>query len=75
MPKRGKPHLGKGGKSHKGIRKRMKLTANKQVVKSHANTGHLLSGKSGQRKRRLRKGSKVHETQLKTYVRLIVGGL
>jgi large subunit ribosomal protein L35 len=73
MPKRTKPHSGKGGKSNKGIRKRMKLTANGKVSKAHANTGHMLSNKSGQRRRRLRKGSVVDVTQNKTYVRLIQG--
>jgi len=65
MPKR--------GKSHKGIRKRMKLTPNDKVIRSKANTGHLQSGKSGQRRRRLRRAIGVHETQLKTYVRLFKG--
>jgi len=65
MPKR--------GKSHKGIRKRMKLTSRGKVVRTKANAGHLMSGKSGQRRRRLRRAAAVDKTQLKTYVHLIKG--
>jgi large subunit ribosomal protein L35 len=72
MAKKGKAP-GKSAKSHKGIRKRMKLTPNGKVVRSKANTGHLQSHKSGQRKRRLRRQTTVHVTQQKTYARLIQG--
>jgi large subunit ribosomal protein L35 len=60
-------------KSHKGIKKRMRLTRRGKIVRKHANAGHLMSGKSGQRRRRLRRSGAVHETQVQTYTRLIEG--
>jgi large subunit ribosomal protein L35 len=60
-------------KSHKGIRKRMKLTRRGKVLRSRPNRGHLMSTKSGQRRRRLRRKATVHKTQVKTYRRLITG--
>jgi large subunit ribosomal protein L35 len=60
-------------KSHKGIKKRLRLTRKGKIVRKHANAGHLMSGKSGQRRRRLRRAGSVHETQVKTYTRLITG--
>jgi large subunit ribosomal protein L35 len=60
-------------KSHKGIKKRMRLTRTGKIVRKHANAGHLMSGKSGQRRRRLRRSGTVHVTQVQTYARLITG--
>ena len=60
-------------KTHKGIRKRMRVTRKGKVLRSKANAGHLMSGKSGQRRRRLRRKTHVHPTQVKTYIRLIEG--
>ena len=53
--------------------KRMRLTRTGKIVRKHANKGHLLSGKSSARKRHLRRKGLVHETQVKTYTRLITG--
>jgi large subunit ribosomal protein L35 len=61
------------GKSHKGIRKRMRKTRRGKVMRAHAKTGHLMSGKSGARKRRLRGKAGVSAGQVKTYIRLIDG--
>ncbi len=41
-------------KTHKGMKKRFKLTASGKVKHRKAFRGHLLSHKSGQRKRQLR---------------------
>jgi large subunit ribosomal protein L35 len=41
-------------KRHKGLAKRVKITANGKVKYRKANMGHLMSGKSGDRKRSLR---------------------
>ncbi len=41
-------------KTHKGIKKRVKVTARGKVKFHKHNKGHLQSGKSGNRKRRLR---------------------
>ncbi len=42
-------------KTHKGTKKRMKLTAKGKVKHKSANAGHLMSSKSGDRCRNLRK--------------------
>ncbi len=42
-------------KTHKGLAKRVKVTARGKVVRRHTFRGHLMSGKSGARKRRLRR--------------------
>jgi len=60
-------------KTHKGILKRMKLTRRGKILRKRANAGHLMSGKSGQRRRRLRRKGLVNKIQLKTYTRLMVG--
>ena len=42
-------------KSHKGIKKRVRVTAKGKVRHKRPNAGHLMSGKSGNRCRNLRK--------------------
>lgn len=42
-------------KTHKGLKKRIKITANGKVKHKRPNANHLMSGKSGDRVRRLRK--------------------
>ena len=42
-------------KTHKGVKRRMKITATGKVRYRHPNAGHLMSGKSGKRRRALRK--------------------
>jgi large subunit ribosomal protein L35 len=42
-------------KTHKGIKKRVKVTATGKVKFHKHNRGHLLSNKSGNRRRRLRR--------------------
>ena len=42
-------------KTHKGAQRRIRLTAKGKVRHPRPNAGHLLSGKSGNRRRRLRK--------------------
>ncbi|HOW19869.1 MAG TPA: 50S ribosomal protein L35 [Phycisphaerae bacterium] len=42
-------------KTHKGLAKRVKVTARGKVVRRHTFRGHLMSGKSGNRRRRLRR--------------------
>ncbi len=44
-------------KTHKGIKKRVRITAKGKVRHRRANTGHLMSGKSGNRRRALRRRS------------------
>lgn len=49
-------------KSHKGARKRLKVTASGKVRYKRSFAGHLMSGKSGDRCRRLRKYGYLHES-------------
>jgi len=42
-------------KTHKGLKKRVKVTATGKVTFHKHNKGHLLSNKSGKQKRKLRR--------------------
>ena len=42
-------------KTHKGLKKRIRVGAKGKIKRSRAEKGHLLSGKSGRRKEHLRK--------------------
>ncbi len=42
-------------KTHKGLNKRVRISAGGKVKYKKSNMGHLMSGKSGSRRRRLRK--------------------
>jgi large subunit ribosomal protein L35 len=42
-------------KTHKGLKKRVKVTATGKIKFHKHNRGHLLSNKTGNRKRRLRR--------------------
>ncbi len=42
-------------KTHKGLKKRIKLTAKGKIKHKRSNAGHLMSGKSGNRRRKLRR--------------------
>ena len=42
-------------KTHKGLAKRIKVSPNGKIKRKKAFAGHLMSGKSGNRCRRLRK--------------------
>ena len=44
-------------KPHKGLKKRIKVTASGKLKHKRSNAGHLMSGKSGNRCRKLRKCS------------------
>ncbi|MEK7487548.1 MAG: 50S ribosomal protein L35 [Planctomycetota bacterium] len=54
-------------KTHKGAKKRMKVTKSGKVKRYQAGTGHLLSSKNGKRRRRLRKSDLVDNSVLKKY--------
>ena len=42
-------------KPHKGLKKRVKITARGKAKRKMSFGGHLMSGKSGQRRRKLRR--------------------
>ena len=50
-------------KTHKGLKKRVKVTARGKVQRKRAGAGHLMSGKGGKRRRRLRQRALVDKTQ------------
>ncbi len=43
-------------KTHKGLKKRVKVTGTGKVKRRKSGSGHLLSDKSGKRRRQLRRG-------------------
>lgn len=49
------------GKTHKGLGKRVKVTATGKLMHRQPGSGHLMSGKSGKRKRALRRDRSMHE--------------
>lgn len=49
-------------KSHKGARKRLKVTGAGKVRYKRSFASHLMSGKSGDRRRRLRKFGYLHDS-------------
>ena len=42
-------------KTHKGLKKRVRVTARGKIKHKSSNTGHLMSSKSGNRTRKLRR--------------------
>jgi len=59
-------------KTHKGIKKRVRVTANGKVKHRRANTGHLMSSKSGNRCRSMRQRS-VLKSAMAMRLRLALG--
>lgn len=60
-------------KTHKGLKKRFKITAKGKVKFKRPNTGHLMSGKSGNRRRKLRQEGVLNNV-LQQRIRLAMGG-
>ncbi len=58
-------------KTHRGLAKRVKITATGKVKRARAYHSHLLSSKSPKRKRNLRKTVIVHSTQEETMKKLV----
>lgn len=52
-------------KTHKGLKKRFRLTAKGKVLHRRAGTSHLLSHKSSKRKRKLRQTGVAHDVEAK----------
>ncbi|MDR2634552.1 MAG: 50S ribosomal protein L35 [Clostridiales bacterium] len=53
-------------KTHSGAKKRFAITGNGLIKKNKQNKNHILTKKDTKRKRRLRKGGYVNETQAAT---------
>ena len=58
-------------KTHRGLAKRVKITAQGKIKRARAFHSHLLSSKSPKRKRNLSKGILVHSTQQKRMKSLV----
>lgn len=58
-------------KTHKGAKKRFKITGTGKVRKHSPYTGHLFTSKTSKRKRNLRKPSIVDKTDEKRIKRLL----
>jgi large subunit ribosomal protein L35 len=61
-------------KTHKGLRARVRVTRTGKVVRRRAGTSHLMSGKSGKRKRQLSRSAHVEGKIVKTVKRKLAGG-
>ncbi len=55
-------------KSHRGLRKRVKVSKNGKVKRHSGFAGHLMSSKSPQRRRRLRRGKLVSPADTKAII-------
>ena len=53
-------------KTHKGLRKRVKITATGKVRHKRTGGGHLMSGKNAKRRRRVRSSSIMKSAMAKT---------
>ncbi|MFP4016373.1 MAG: 50S ribosomal protein L35 [Halanaerobiales bacterium] len=58
-------------KSHKGIKKRVKKTATGKLKRSKAFHSHILTKKSGSKKRDLRQADLIDKTYEKRYKQLL----
>jgi large subunit ribosomal protein L35 len=61
-------------KTHKGLAKRVKVTARGKVKRRQAFTGHLLSGRSSKKRRQLRRPSTMTATEAKRTINALGGG-
>jgi len=52
-------------KTHKGLKKRVKVTAKGKIKRNIAGSGHLMSSKNAKRRRRLSKATFVDGTNVK----------
>jgi len=58
-------------KPHKGLKKRVKVTATGKLLRRRAGKRHLMSGKSSKRRRRLGRPDKISPTDKKTILRML----
>jgi len=58
-------------KTHRGARKRFRVTKSGKILRGHACGSHLQSHKSGKRVRKLRHSTLVHTTEEKRIRRLL----
>lgn len=58
-------------KTHRGAAKRYRKTASGKFKRAHAFKRHILNKKSSKRKRKLRKGTYIHVSELKKVRKLL----
>ena len=58
-------------KTNRGLRKRFRVTKNGKLSRSKAFSQHLMSHKSGKRRRRLRRGSIVCKADARKILRML----
>ncbi|MBO1223216.1 MAG: 50S ribosomal protein L35 [Candidatus Scalindua sediminis] len=58
-------------KTHRGLKKRVKVSPKGKIKRQKAFAGHLMSGKSGNRRRRLRKKTLVTKNYTKAMLRAL----
>jgi len=58
-------------KPHKGLLKRVKVTATGKIIRRQANKGHLMASKNSARRRRLGRVVNVDKTNMKTIRRML----
>jgi large subunit ribosomal protein L35 len=58
-------------KTHKGAKKRFKVTKNKKIIYSKAYRGHILTKKSAKRKRALRKPGQIQSADRNRIKRML----
>ncbi len=56
-------------KTHKGLKKRVKVSSKGKIKRNKAFSGHLMSGKSGNRKRKLRRKALIAKGYVRTMLR------
>jgi len=56
-------------KPHKGLLKRVKISARGKIIRHKANKGHLMATKSGNRRRRLGKAAVIGNAAFRKIVR------
>ena len=61
-------------KTHKGLKKRVRVTSKGKLKHRRSFTGHLLSGRSGSRRQRLRRPGFLHGADVKKALRALQAG-
>ena len=61
-------------KTHKGLKKRVRVTARGKIKHRRAFTGHLMSGKPGSRRQRLRRAGLINPSYVKKALRALQAG-
>ncbi len=61
-------------KSHRGAAKRFKITGSGKVMKNHSFRSHILEKKSAKRKRQLRHGETLSDSDVKRVKRMLPYG-